>query len=89
MTTVFKEYLDKHNYPILIWRSLRYGRCVVELYEVACAKSLEETMDHFDIPSTSEEFYLYEGMVGSHTINHLMNRERARYTHLRKKVYIN
>ncbi len=79
MTTVFKEYLDKHNYPNFNLKAVLFDMDGV-LYDSMKwhAKSWKETMDHFDIPSTSEEFYLYEGMVGSHTINHLMNRERGR-----------
>lgn len=79
MTTVFKEYLDKHNYSNFDLKAVLFDMDGV-LYDSMKwhAKSWKETMDHFDIPSTFEEFYLYEGMVGSHTINHLMNREKGR-----------
>lgn len=79
MATVFKEYLNKHNYSNFDLKAVLFDMDGV-LYDSMKwhAKSWKETMDHFDIPSTSEEFYLYEGMVGSHTINYLMNREKGR-----------
>ena len=79
MTTLFKEFLNKHNYSNFDLKAVLFDMDGV-LYDSMKwhAKSWKETMDHFDITSTSEEFYLYEGMVGSHTINHLMNREKGR-----------
>lgn len=79
MTTSFKDYLDKYNYSKFDLKAILFDMDGV-LYDSMKwhAKSWKETADFFDIPSTTEEFYLYEGMVGSHTINYLMNRERGR-----------
>lgn len=79
MTTTFNEYLSKHNYSEFDLKAILFDMDGV-LYDSMKwhAKSWKETMDEFDIPSTPEEFYLYEGMVGSHTINHLMKREKGR-----------
>jgi HAD superfamily hydrolase (TIGR01509 family) len=79
MTTVFKEYLNKHNYSNFDLKAVLFDMDGV-LYDSMKwhAKSWKETMDQFDIPSTSEEFYLYEGMVGSYTIDYLINREKGR-----------
>lgn len=79
MITTFNEYLSKHNYSEFDLKAVLFDMDGV-LYDSMKwhAKSWKETMDEFDIPSTPEEFYLYEGMVGSHTINHLMKREKGR-----------
>lgn len=79
MITTFNEYLSKHNYSKFDLKAILFDMDGV-LYDSMKwhAKSWKETMDEFDIPSTPEEFYLYEGMVGSHTINHLMKREKGR-----------
>lgn len=79
MITTFNEYLSKHNYSEFDLNAVLFDMDGV-LYDSMKwhAKSWKETMDEFDIPSTPEEFYLYEGMVGSHTINHLMKREKGR-----------
>ena len=79
MITTFNEYLSKHNYSKFDLKAVLFDMDGV-LYDSMKwhAKSWKETMDEFDIPSTPEEFYLYEGMVGSHTINHLMKREKGR-----------
>lgn len=79
MTTAFNEYLNKHNYPKFNLKAVLFDMDGV-LYDSMKwhAKSWKETMDEFDIPSTPEEFYQYEGMVGSHTINDLMKREKGR-----------
>jgi len=79
MITAFNEYLNKHNYPHFDLKAVLFDMDGV-LYDSMKwhAKSWKETMDHFEMNSTPEEFYLYEGMVGSHTINYLMNRENGR-----------
>jgi len=79
MITAFKKYLNKHNYQKFDLKAILFDMDGV-LYDSMKwhAKSWKETMDEFDIPSTPEEFYLYEGMVGSKTINDLMNREKKR-----------
>ncbi|MDR1883454.1 MAG: HAD-IA family hydrolase [Prevotella sp.] len=79
MTSPFKNYLDKHNYNRFDLKAVLFDMDGV-LYDSMKwhAKSWKETMDEFGIPSDPEEFYLYEGMVGSNTINHLMNRAKGR-----------
>lgn len=79
MTTAFTNYLKQHDYKSFNLKAVLFDMDGV-LYDSMKwhAKSWKETMDEFDIPSTSDEFYLYEGMVGRSTINHLMNRERNR-----------
>jgi HAD superfamily hydrolase (TIGR01509 family) len=79
MTTAFKEYLNKHHYRNFDLKAVLFDMDGV-LYDSMKwhAKSWKETMDEFNISSTPEEFYLYEGMVGSHTINYLMKREKGR-----------
>lgn len=79
MITTFKEYLNKHNYKKFNLKAALFDMDGV-LYDSMKwhAKSWKETMDEFGIPSSPEEFYLYEGMVGSKTINDLINREKGR-----------
>ncbi len=79
MTSAFSDYLKQHNYKNFDLKAVLFDMDGV-LYDSMKwhAKSWKQTMDEFDIPSTAEEFYLYEGMVGKSTINHLMNREKGR-----------
>ncbi|MDH6309691.1 beta-phosphoglucomutase [Dysgonomonas sp. PFB1-18] len=79
MTTAFSDYLKQHDYKNFDLKAVLFDMDGV-LYDSMKwhAKSWKETMDEFNISSTSDEFYLYEGMVGRSTINHLMNRERKR-----------
>ncbi len=79
MNTSFENYLTKNNYTNFNLKAVLFDMDGV-LYDSMKwhAKSWKETMDEFEIPSTPEEFYLYEGMVGSTTINYLMNREKGR-----------
>lgn len=79
MITAFKEYLCKHNYEHFDLQAILFDMDGV-LYDSMKwhAKSWKDTMDEFNIASTPEEFYLYEGMVGKNTINLIMNREKGR-----------
>lgn len=79
MKLVIKEYLNKHNFSHFDLKSVLFDMDGV-LYDSMKwhAKSWKETMDEFHLQSTPEEFYLYEGMIGKKTINHIMNRERGR-----------
>jgi HAD superfamily hydrolase (TIGR01509 family) len=79
MTTPLNNYLNKHNYLKIDLKAVLFDMDGV-LYDSMKwhAKSWKETMDEFGIPSAPEEFYRYEGMVGSHTINELMKREKGR-----------
>lgn len=79
MNTVFDKYLDTYKYTGFDLKAVLFDMDGV-LYDSMKwhAKSWKETMDEFGIPSHSDEFYLYEGMIGRVTINHLMNREKGR-----------
>lgn len=79
MNIAFEKYLTTHKYKEFDLKAVLFDMDGV-LYDSMKwhAKSWKETMDEFDIPSSPDEFYLYEGMVGRHTINYLMNREKKR-----------
>lgn len=79
MVSAFNEYLRKYNHQKFNLKAILFDMDGV-LYDSMKwhAKSWKETMDEYDISSTPEEFYLYEGMVGNKTINLLMNREKGR-----------
>ena len=79
METVFRNYLLRHNYYSFDLKAVLFDMDGV-LYDSMKwhAKSWKETMDEFGINSNYDEFYMYEGMVGHNTINHLMLREKGR-----------
>lgn len=79
MSSVFKDFLSKHNYPKFDIKAILFDMDGV-LYDSMKwhSKSWKDTMDEFGIPCTAEEFYLYEGMVGRNTINHIIKREKGR-----------
>lgn len=79
MKVILKNYLNKHNFSHFDLKTVLFDMDGV-LYDSMKwhAKSWKETMDDFNLESTTEEFYLYEGMVGRNTINHIMKRERGR-----------
>lgn len=79
MSSVFKDFLSKHNYPKFDIKTILFDMDGV-LYDSMKwhSKSWKDTMDEFGIPCTADEFYLYEGMVGRNTINHIIKREKGR-----------
>lgn len=79
MNNPFKDYLLSHNYHNFDLKAILFDMDGV-LYDSMKwhSKSWKDTMDEFGIPSTAEEFYLYEGMIGKKTINHIINREKGR-----------
>lgn len=79
MNIAFRKYLDRHKYTAFDLKVVLFDMDGV-LYDSMKwhAKSWKETVDEFDIPSSADEFYLYEGMIGRATINHLMKREKGR-----------
>jgi len=79
MNKAFSYYLTRHNYKNFDLKALLFDMDGV-LYDSMKwhSRSWKDTMDEFGIDSTPEEFYLYEGMVGRNTINHIMKRERQR-----------
>ncbi len=79
MSSVFKDFLSKHNYPKFDIKAILFDMDGV-LYDSMKwhSKSWKDTMDEFRIPCTTNEFYLYEGMVGRNTINHIIKREKGR-----------
>lgn len=79
MNEAFEIYLKKHNYATFDLRAILFDMDGV-LYDSMKwhASSWHQTMSEFGIKSTLEEFYLYEGMVGGSTINHVINREKGR-----------
>lgn len=79
MNSAFKEYLNRHNYNHFDIKTILFDMDGVLYNSMKWhSKSWKDTMDEFKIPSTPEEFYLYEGMVGKSTINFIMNREKGR-----------
>lgn len=73
------KYLEKNRYDKFDLKAILFDMDGVLFDSMKWhAKSWKETMDEFSINSTPEEFYLYEGMVGSKTINHLIEREKGR-----------
>ncbi|WP_108822055.1 HAD family phosphatase [Dysgonomonas sp. Marseille-P4361] len=79
MITILKDYLNKHDLSHFDLKAVLFDMDGVLFDSMKWhAKSWKETMDDFNLASTTEEFYLYEGMVGRNTINHIMKRERGR-----------
>lgn len=79
MITILRDYLNKHNFSHFDLKAVLFDMDGVLFDSMKWhAKSWKETMDDFNLASTAEEFYLYEGMVGSKTINHIIKRERGR-----------
>lgn len=78
MEKAFKEYLQKHNYDKFDLKAILFDMDGV-LYDSMKwhAMTWKMTMDEFNIESTAEEFYLYEGQVGRNTINQLFIREKG------------
>lgn len=79
METIFTDYLKRNGFDRFELRAILFDMDGV-LYDSMKwhAKSWKETMDKYGINSTEDEFYLYEGMVGRNTINHLIKREKGR-----------
>lgn len=79
MKTAFEAYLQKHNYTHFDLKAVLFDMDGV-LYDSMKwhAKSWKETMDKFNLNATAHEFYLYEGMVGHKTINHIIQREKGK-----------
>lgn len=79
MKTAFEAYLQKHNYAHFNLKAVLFDMDGV-LYDSMKwhAKSWKDTMDKFNLNATADEFYLYEGMVGHKTINHIIEREKGR-----------
>lgn len=79
MKTPFEEYLAKHNYTNFDLKAVLFDMDGV-LYDSMKwhAKSWKQTMDEYNIDSEENEFYLHEGMIGTHTIDHIIQREQHR-----------
>lgn len=79
MEKEFYEYLIKNGYPQFDLKAVIFDMDGV-LYDSMKyhARSWHETMNEYGFKTTPEEFYLYEGMVGRETINHIIKRELGR-----------
>lgn len=70
------NYLKKNKYNSLDLKAVLFDMDGVLFDSMKWhAKSWKKVMDEYNIPSTEEEFYLYEGMVGFATIRHLIERD--------------
>lgn len=70
------KYLNNNNYSSLDLKAVLFDMDGVLFDSMKWhAKSWKKVMDEYNIPSTEEEFYLYEGMVGFATIRHLIERD--------------
>lgn len=79
MKDPFKNYLKKNNYPKFDIKAVLFDMDGV-LYDSMKwhAKAWKQTMDEYNLNSTEDEFYLFEGMVGFNTIRTIIKREEHR-----------
>lgn len=79
MKDPFKNYLEKNNYPKFDIKAVLFDMDGV-LYDSMKwhAKAWKQTMDEYNLNSTEDEFYLFEGMVGFNTIRTVIKREENR-----------
>lgn len=79
MESPFRKYLKKHNYSNFDLQAVLFDMDGVLFDSMKWhAKSWKQTMDEYNINSKAEEFYLYEGMVGTQTIDYVIQRELDR-----------
>lgn len=79
MDSAFKEYLEKNNYSQFDLQAVLFDMDGVLFDSMKWhAKSWKQTMDEYKLDSTPEEFYLYEGMIGTETIDLIIQRELNR-----------
>lgn len=79
MKEVFKAYLEKYQNEAFDLKAVLFDMDGVLFDSMKWhAKSWYETMTEYDINTTFEEFYQYEGMVGLSTIDYLIRREKGR-----------
>lgn len=79
MESPFKSFLEHHNYPQFDIKAILFDMDGV-LYDSMKwhAKAWKQTMDEYNLDSTEDEFYLFEGMVGFNTIRTIIKREQNR-----------
>lgn len=74
-----KSYLKTHRYNQFDIKAVLFDMDGVLFDSMKWhAKSWKQTMDEYGFATTPEEFYLYEGMVGSSTIRYIIEREEQR-----------
>lgn len=75
----FNKYLERNNYPSFDVKAVLFDMDGV-LYDSMKwhAKAWKQTMDEYNLSSTEDEFYLFEGMVGFNTIRTVIKREQHR-----------
>lgn len=79
MKNPFKRYLERNNFSRFDVKAVLFDMDGV-LYDSMKwhAKAWKQTMDEYNLNSTEDEFYLFEGMVGFNTIRTVIKREENR-----------
>ncbi len=89
MIEIFQDYLRKHDYDRFELKTVLFDMDGVLFDSMKYhARSWKQTMDEYELNSTEEEFYLYEGMIGSNTINTIVKREKGRDATTQEKADI-
>lgn len=79
MENPFAKYLEKQNYSNFDLKAVLFDMDGVLFDSMKWhAKTWKQTMDEYNIHSEEDEFYLYEGMVGTQTIDLIIQREQNR-----------
>lgn len=79
MTSAFRRYLNRHNYPTFDLKAVLFDMDGV-LYNSMPAheKSWQQVAHEWNLQTSPHEFFLHEGRTGKSTINMLFNRTFGR-----------